>query len=96
VLKGFSFENVNFRKDNSEDLLIVSGEVTNKTGRDYSSVVFRLIVFAKDIPLGHTLVTINGFGNGRMKRFERRFESLIYSQVNTKISNYETTFEGGY
>jgi proteasome assembly chaperone (PAC2) family protein len=96
MLKGFDFEKVDFKKDILEDCLVVYGEATNRTGKDYSSVVFRIVIFAKNIPLGHVNVTINGLQNGKTRRFEKRIARLTYSQVISKISNYEIYFEGGY
>lgn len=96
MIQKFSLENVNFEKDISEDTLVISGELTNRSDRDYSCVVFRFVVFAKDSPLCHANITINGFSKGRTRRFEKIIHGLAYSDVINKITGYEAFFEGGY
>jgi len=95
MLKNFSFD-VAFKKDTIEDCLVIFGEVTNKSNRDYSSIVFRIVIFSKEMPLGHINITINGLSNGKTQRFEKMIHKLAYSEVIHKITNYEAYFEGGY
>lgn len=96
MLQKFSFDNVIFKKDSSEDALAIHGDITNDSNRDYSSAVFRLVVLAKESPLGHIMITINGFNKGRTRHFEKTLYRLTYSEVSRKITGYDAFFEGGY
>ncbi|MBN1913607.1 MAG: hypothetical protein JW788_04330 [Candidatus Omnitrophica bacterium] len=96
MLQKFNFDNVVFKRDSSEDALAVSGDITNNSNRDYSSVVFRLVILSKEIPLGHVMITINGFNRGRLRHFEKTLYRMTYSEAINKVTGYETYFEGGY
>lgn len=94
--RGFRYDNAGFKKDTEGDRLVVSGEITNTSGKKYNAVVFRLILFIKDIPISNTVITIHGFRSGQTKRFEKRAGDLEYSRVAKEISRYEIYPESGY
>lgn len=96
MFKNFDYRNVGFKKDDQEDWLVATGEITNKSGRNYNAIVFRLILFIKSIPIGNAMITINGFHNGQTKRFEKRVGELEYRRVNEQITHYEIYPEGAY
>jgi len=94
--RGFRYDNISFKKDTEGDRLVVSGEITNISGKNYNAVVFRLILFIKGAPIGNIIITIHGFRSGQTKRFEKRTGDLEYSKVAKEISRYEIYPESGY
>ena len=92
----FSYNNIVFKKDSHGEGLVARGEITNKTGRDFHSVVFRLVLFIKNIPIGDVAVTINGFNSGQTRTFEKQVGELVYSKVIKDISRYEIFPDSGY
>lgn len=96
MLKSFFYQNIEFRKYAEEDILAVTGEISNKSGRNYHSVVFKITVFIKTIPVGNATLTINGFLNGQTRTFTRRIGELVYSKVIKDISHCEIYPESAY
>ena len=96
MLKNFSYQNIEFRQNESGVSLEVRGEVTNKSGRSYHSVVFRVMLFIKSTQIGSENLTINGFLNGQTRTFSKSFNELEYARVGKDISHYEIYPESGY
>jgi len=91
----FSFQNVKFVKHAQEDGLMIAGEVSNNSGKSYSSVVFVAIVFVKNLPVGNVTFPINGFHVGQTKTFEVRVGELEFSRA-SEITRYEIYAESAY
>ena len=91
----FSFQNVKFGKHSQENGLMLSGEVSNTSGKSYSSVVFVAIVFIKNFPAGTVTFPINGFNVGQTKTFEVRVGELEFSRA-SEITRYEIYAESAY
>jgi len=98
MIKNFFVNNVTFRKQDLGEGLIVSGEIANKTGKNFQSVVFRIVIFVKNksLPAGRTLLTINGFSTGQVRVFEKKMEDLAYNEVINSITNCEILVESAY
>jgi hypothetical protein len=96
MLRNFNYANIEFKKQHDGDGLVICGQITNKSGRNYHSVVFRVTVFTKSIPVGSAVVTINGFMNGQTRLFERQVGELNYSKVISRITNHEIYAESAY
>jgi len=92
----FHYNNIAFKKHAQESWLMVSGEVTNRSGKAFNSVVFRLTLFIKTIPVGNVVITINGFLNGQTRRFEKQIGELEYHKVINDITKYDIYPESAY
>jgi proteasome assembly chaperone (PAC2) family protein len=96
MLRFFRYQNITYKREHQGEGLVVSGEITNASGRSYHSVVFRIVLFIKSIPIGNAVITINGFINGQTRTFEKRVGDLAYNKVIQEITNYDIYPESGY
>jgi len=92
----FEYHNVKFKKHERGNWAVVRGEITNKSGRDYSSVVFRIIVFKRSIPISSVIFALNGFISGQTRLFEKYIEDLDYYKLLQDMTNYELYAESAY
>lgn len=66
----FLYNDINFTQDAQEAALIVTGNITNNSGKDFNAVVFRMALFIKTRCIGHLTITMNGFRNGQTKNLQ--------------------------
>jgi len=92
----FYYDKVEFKKHKQGDWLVATGEMTNRSGKNYNAVVFRIILFIGNIPIGNAVITIRSFRNGQTRRFEKQIGELEYSKVVREISRYEIYPESSY
>lgn len=76
--------------------LVMRGEVTNNSGKSYHAVVFRAIIFIKNIAIGNITFIINGFNNGQTREFEAQIGELQFDKVIRDISRHEIYAESAY
>ncbi len=91
----FSYNNFKFKKHEAENWLIITGEITNNSGKNYNAVVFRLVVFIKAIPIANAAIIINGFYAGQTRTFESRVAELEYKII-PEITRYDIYAESAY
>jgi len=96
MFKNFDYRNVVFKKDSESDGLVMSGDIINKSGRNYHAVVFKIVIFIKSTPIGSASIAINGFTNNQTKKFEKKIAELSYSKVFADITHYEIYPESAY
>lgn len=82
--------------DNPARGLYVKGEISNRSGQNFNSIVFRVVVFAKNIPLGNTTFTINGFPTHQTRTFEAFIKTISDTKIVNSISRWEIFPESGY
>ena len=75
---------------------MVRGEVCNRSGRDFTAVALRIVLFNKNIALANFVVVLNGFPSGTTKRFEKEAEELDYDEVAKLINRYDVLVESAY
>jgi len=92
----FEYQNIKFRQHERGRWAVVSGEITNKAGRDYASAMFRLIIFKKDQALVNVSFCINGFTAGQTRIFEKQLEELNYEAMVKAMTHYEIYAESAY
>lgn len=92
----FAYRNIQFKKHATENWLMVTGELDNTSGKNYHAVVFRIILFIKNIPVGNSVVTINGFYAGQARTFEAQIGELQYQQVKLETLRCEIYPESAY
>jgi hypothetical protein len=92
----FEIYNVSFCRVEKGTQMMVRGEITNKTGRDYNAVAIRVVLFKTNIPIVNTVVVVNGLPNGRNRTFEKVLEELDYNQVVKEINRQEAYVESAY
>jgi hypothetical protein len=91
----FAYKNVEFKKHEKESWAVVRGEIHNNSGSNYNAVAFRLIIFIKGQHLINMIVTINNFGAGKTKVFEKNIQSLDHKLIDS-ILRFEIHPEGAY
>lgn len=91
----FSYKNIEFKKHATEKWFIITGEIINNSGRNFNAVVFRIILFIKNIPVGNTVITINGFYAGQTRTFETQIGELDY-RIIPEITRCEIYAESTY
>jgi len=92
----FFYKDIIFKKEDQGAGVVVRGEIVNNTGRNFSAVVFRAVLFARTIPIANVIIIINGFMNGQARTFEKRVEELVYEKVKNDISKCEIYPESAY
>jgi hypothetical protein len=95
----FFYNNVSFKQAADEGSFVVTGEITNNSGKDFNAVVFRTVLFIKTICIGRLTITMNGFRNGQTKTFRESvsdFESRISFKITPEVIRYEICPESAY
>jgi hypothetical protein len=95
MIRHFEYNNIEFKK-HEEGWLVVKGEVTNSSGKNYHAVVFKIIMYMRNIPIGNTGLTIKGFYSGQTKIFEKQVEELKYDAVMHHKPTCQIFVESGY
>ena len=90
------YHDIRLEKSPSSNQVVVKGEVTNKTGRNFISVAIRVIFFIRSIPVINIVLSINGLINNRTKIFEKRIEDLEYEAIAKDVTRYEIYTESAY
>ena len=91
----FSYNNIKFKKHKEENWLMMTGEITNDSDKNYSAVVFRVILFIHSFPAGNVNLTIRAFKAWQTKTFEVQAGDLEYKII-PDISKYEIYTESAY
>ena len=91
----FKFTNVQFKQSKLDGGLVMSGEATNESGRDYQCVAFRVLLYVKSVSVASFVFTINGFIKSQTKDFEVKVPELSYEVVK-EITAHEIFAETAY
>ncbi len=91
----FIYTNIQLKKDKEENRLLMTGEVTNTSGKSYNTVVFRAALFIKNIPVGNVTFAVKGIRPKQLKTFSVRVGELDYKLI-PEISRYEIYPESAY
>lgn len=91
----FAYKNILFQKHERESWTVVKGEIHNGSSANYNAVAFRLVIFIKGEHLINTVVTINDFGAGRTRTFEKNLQMLDHKSIDN-ILRFEIHPEGSY
>jgi hypothetical protein len=98
----FLYNNISFKpgsNNNDEGSLVVTGEITNDSGRDFNAVVFKMVLFIKTRCIGHLTITMNGFRNGQTKTFREMVSELELVpgfKIMPELIRYEIYPESAY
>ena len=90
------YHNVRIERVQSSKNVVVRGEVTNKTGRNYSTVAIRVLFFIKNITVINIVLSVNGLNSNSTKFFEKSIEDLEYNAIAKDITRYEVYTEGAF
>jgi hypothetical protein len=91
----FIYSNIEYKKHPEEDSIIVTGEITNDAGKHYNTVVFRMILFIRAIPVANVNFVVRNFYANQTKPFEVRVPELSYKLI-SRISRCEIYPESAY
>ncbi|MBM3249406.1 MAG: hypothetical protein FJZ09_00960 [Candidatus Omnitrophica bacterium] len=95
-MPNFNFYNVEIVKAEGSNQVAVKGEIENRSGRNYSAVAVRIVLFVKNIPVANLVLVVNGLGTGRTKGFEKILEELEYDKIAQDINRHEIYVESAY
>ncbi len=95
-MPSLDYYNISFIKEEGGKRLIVKGEVSNRSGKNFNAVAIRVVVFNKNIPLANFVVIVNGLLSNQTKSFEKAAEDLEYDQVYKNITRFEVLTESAY
>lgn len=92
----FDYHNVKIDRGKNTKHVVVSGEVTNRSGKSYSTVAGRIVLFIKNTAISNTVFVINELPSGSSKPFEKIIDELDYNQIGKDITRYEIYTESGF
>ena len=95
-MRNFDFHNIKVDKDKFSNSIIVTGEITNLGGKNYSTIAGRIVLFVKNTAISNTIFVVNGLTSGTTKSFEKVIDELDYSQVGKDITHHEIYIETGF
>ncbi len=95
MLRNFLVNNIVYEKDKISNAVVITGEISNRSGKDYNAVVFRVILFVREKPVGHGMMTINGFSNGETKMFAKLIREADFRYI-TQAARTEIIPESAY
>ena len=90
----FPSYNVTFKRG-SEEWIVVTGEIQNIAKRNFTTAVFRLVLFDKRRVMGIGFIKLRSFRARSIRRFEVLIHGLHYKLIPT-IVNYRIILESGY
>ena len=90
------YYNLKIERSKESGEIIIKGEVANKSGRNYTTVAVRIIVFVKNIAIANVVILVNGLYSGVTKAFEKNIEDLRYDSIAKDITRYEAYTESAY
>jgi hypothetical protein len=91
----FYFYNICFKRKGTGRWIFVNGEITNDSGKDYNTAVFRLSVFGKNILMWAGMIKIVGFRKRQTRNFELMMDGFDHRSL-PAIARYDIYFENGY
>jgi len=92
----FFFNDVKIKKHDEGKWLMVKGEVQNESGKDYSAVSFRVVLFIRTVAVANMVFVINGLRHGQTRIFEVQIGELEYAKIASDITKVDIYAEGGY
>jgi len=95
MLRNFLITNIIYEKDKISNSVVITGEITNRSGKDYSAVVFKVVLFIREKPVGHAMMTINGFSSGETKVFTKLVREADFRHI-TQSARCEIIAESAY
>lgn len=94
ISRNFDYYQVEFRKDEIEDKVCVTGEIKNNTDVNYTVAMFRIILYMSAQVIGNGIIKVPGLGSGKTKGFVSTLD--ISDTMITRITHWEITLESGY
>ncbi|MFA4854590.1 MAG: hypothetical protein WC616_04475 [Candidatus Omnitrophota bacterium] len=95
-MTNLEYHNIKVEKYKGTNQLVLKGEITNGTGRHYSTVAVRVILFIKNIPTVNEVFVVNDLPKGATKAFERKIFELSSNQVLDDVTRYEIFTDNCY
>lgn len=95
-MPSLEYHNIKIEKYKGTNRLVMKGEITNGTSKDYTTVAVRVILFIKNTPTVNEVFLINDLPKGLTKAFERNVYELKPNQVLDNITRYEIFTDNCY
>ena len=95
-MPNFNFYNITFTKVSQSNILLVRGEIQNRSPKNYSAVAIRIVLFQKNIPLSNTVVVVNGLAAGQTRSFDKRIEEVAYDKAMHVMTRHEIVVDSAY
>lgn len=94
-MAGFSYYKIGFKRYGNGPLIYAHGDITNNSGKDYNTAVFRLSIFDKNMLIWTGNIKIRGLRKRQTKSFEVSLEGMDVAVLKA-ISRHDIYFESGY
>jgi len=95
-MRSLDYYNVKLEQFRNSNRVILKGELTNTSGKSYSTVAVRVMLFVKNSVAVNEVFLINNLPNGTTKAFERHIYDLPPGQAFGDITRYEIFTENCY
>jgi len=92
----FDVSHVSYGKSEQNNQIVIRGEITNLSGRNYTAVAVRVVLFIKNFPIANIVIVVNGLPNDSTRVFEKYVEELEYEKVGKDITRFEAYVESAY
>lgn len=94
-MMNYSCYNVQFNKHPIEPWVVVKGDISNDSSKNYNTAVFRIKIFIAEEVLGSAIIKVRGLRARSSKGFEVMIEG-VHRDLIQKIGRYEILFESAY
>jgi hypothetical protein len=95
-MRSLIYQNVKIEKYKASNQLLLKGEIRNDSGKSYTTVAVRVILFIKNVIVVNEVFLLNDLPNGAGKAFERHIYDLKPEQSINDITRYELFTENCY
>lgn len=88
-MHSINYHNIKVERFKSSNRILIKGEITNGSGKNYNAVAVRVMLFIKNVITTNEVFLINGLSNGETKAFERHVYDLSPDQSMEDITRFE-------
>ncbi len=95
-MRSLNYYNVSLERYKNSNRVILKGEINNDSGKSYTTVAVRLILFVRNTIAVNEVFLVNDLPNGSTRGFERHVYDLSPGASMEDITRYELFTENCY
>ena len=95
-MRSLDYHNIKIERFKNSNQVFLKGEVSNDTGKSYTSVAVRIMLFVKNVITVNEVFLVHDLPAGATKAFERHIYDLLLGQSFDDITRYELFTENCY
>jgi hypothetical protein len=95
-MRSLNYYNIKVERFKGSNQVMLKDEVNNASGKSYTSVAIRIMLFVKNVITVNEVFLVNDLPNGATKAFERHIYDLTPGQSFEDITRYELFTENCY